>query len=238
MIARIASAVLLGVLSVGPPDEGVNVTGQGGGGRYQYRYSGCEHVDPHVYGANTAQAYGALNVRQDHFAISVEGTVQPGRVTRASCEQPCNDPAPDLGHDVQVSMGAARAGGQWAYGGFELGIAGGSHAPGGTERPFPAGPLPSASLWAGVPDAAFAWATLAAGAGPPGIFLGIGHRDEDFGVAAGIGGDFIQHEGPSLAITGDWKVHPQLWPGIDVRYHDGQQWTAAVRLTLHFPTPR
>ena len=234
MISRIASGVLLGVLSVGPPDEGTNVTLQGGGGRYQYKHEGCEHIDPHVYGANTGQAYGALSTRQGHFAFTVEGTVQPGRVTRATCAG-CSDPAPDLGHDVQALMGAARAGAHWAYGGFDLGIAGGSSAPNETEQPFPGHALPSASLWAGQPERIFLWATLGAGAGPPAAFAGIGHRDEVMGFAAGIGGDFIQREGPSLSFTGDWKAHPMLWPGVDLRYHDGQQWSAAVRLTLHLP---
>jgi hypothetical protein len=223
--------ILLGALSVGPPDEGVGVTLQGGGGSYQYKYQGCEHVDPNRYGVNTVEAYAAVRLRDEHLTATVEGMVEPGKVVRADCGG-CGAPAPDLGRSVQAYMGAARLGGAWAYGGFELGLAGGSFAPGENQTPFPSAVLPSVSLWTGNPEAAFVWTTLAAGSGPPGIFAGIGHHDAAFGISAGIGGDGLHDQGPIFTLTADWKVHPVFEPGVELRYHDGQNWTAALRFTI------
>src|SRR3954470_15249728 len=101
--ARAICGVLLGALSVGPPEDGANITVGAGGGQYQYRHTGCGNVDTNVYGVNSAQVYGAVTHRTDHFTFVAEGTVAPGVVKRASCIG-CEPGAPDLGKGMTAGM--------------------------------------------------------------------------------------------------------------------------------------
>jgi hypothetical protein len=117
---------ILGVLSVGPLEEGTDVTLQGGGGRYQYQHNGCAGsggYDPTVYGANAGHGYVAVGHRDGHFSVSFEGTGEPGLVNRSTCPGCIYGPPPayDLGRRSLRLAGNVRIGGQWDHVGFEIG---------------------------------------------------------------------------------------------------------------------
>src|SRR4029077_18342505 len=100
---------------------------------------------------------------------------------------------------------------------------------------------PSASFWAGDPESVYFWGAVM---GPrfPSAFAGLGYRHPAFQAAAGFGSLLTPTNEPGAAflLTVDAKPHPRVWPGIDVRLQDSNNWSASLRLTfpLGEATPR
>lgn len=232
--SRSACAILLGLLGVGPPEDGTNIAVQGGGGRYQYQHTGCERIDSNLYGVNAAHGYAAVTNRSGNFTIAAEGTIEPGKVRRAECTG-CSS-RPDFAHTVTRGAANLRLGGHWDYGGFELGGGVGSYPNSGGPDTFEPILLPSLSFWAGAPDGVYFWSSFNAGPRQPGPFAGVGHQDARFDLTAGIGSLLTPANDPrpGVALAFDAKPHPMFWPGVDLRYQDQDNWSVGLRLTIHF----
>src|SRR5436305_5415174 len=113
MLRRSGLAVCA-VLIVGtPPPQGMDITGEGGGGRYQY--GGCTG---HQYEVASADAYARVRYRAESGVTLVgEGTLEQSKVKDSATSS-----ADDVGKKRTLVSGAARVGFHGAYAGGELGL--------------------------------------------------------------------------------------------------------------------
>lgn len=201
--------ILIGVAA--PPQPGLEVGGNVGRG--SYTSEGCE-TPRTVYRETTFAAKVRYRDPETGASVGVDGSL--------SSASPSSGAGP---HQTALSV-AARGGGHWAYGGFELGGAIVRFDRDGDD--LRASVVPSGLVWLGVPEF-HALTTLAAdrvATGFPDVTVGLGHSSRYLALQAGLG---MQGYSADLEL----RVFKTVAPVVSLRVNHGD-WNVAVGAAFHF----
>ena len=196
-----------------PPQPGLEVGGMAGIGAYQG--GGCD-TPKTAYRETTF----AANVRYRDPETGATGALDASVATGSPTSGPGG---PDRAWTV-----AARGGGHFAYGGFELGLAGvrTGRAFGGTGNATAA---PSALVWLGVPEI-HAFSSFAAdrvAVGTPDFTVGLGHSSRYLDLHAGLG---LQ----GWSLDTELRFFQHVAPVLSFRMRENDEWNLAAGAAFHF----
>jgi hypothetical protein len=218
--------VLVCVLSVNlcaalPPQDGVEVRGAAGYARHSYTSGGCGGPEYRSEADDLkAHARAQVHSKQDHWAVTVEGSVSRDEVRSvekiAEGDGGEQTPASRVVGDKRWGyMAALRGGMHWRYGGLDVGptlFSNGITAPGNAENDLSF--FVSGDAWAGDPQTVYAWASVFEGptsASFVSLASGIGHKGEH--VRGTLGYTFFEQQ-----VVGQVEfllpIAQPLWVGV------------------------
>ena len=211
MSARSAVCGMWMLAFVARPEPGLEVGGNAGGGRY--KTYGCAESVPTYYG-ETSYAGNVRYRAESGVTVAVDASGSNSTVRSG----------PDLAHDGYAVAG--RLGWHFQYGGGEAGI-------GWLRREGKTEPLPSATLWLGLPGI-HAFGTLMANryaVNEGDLTVGLGHSSR--WVNANLG---VSAQGLALDLEG--KLTRFISPTVSVRYQNDSVWNVAAGLTFRWDPGR
>jgi hypothetical protein len=196
-----------------PPQPGLDVSGTVGTGSYQG--GGCD-TPKTSYRETTFAARVRYRDPETGGTAAVEASMGAGT--------PTSGPG---GPDRTWSV-AARGGGHFAYGGFELGVAGvrlGQSLDGGQRSTA----LPSGVVWLGIPEV-HAFGSFAAdriAVGTPDLTVGLGHSSRYLDLHAGVG---LQ----GYSLDAELRLFKHVAPMLSFRSRTPDEWNFAAGVAFHF----
>ncbi|HEY6910771.1 MAG TPA: hypothetical protein VI356_15435 [Myxococcales bacterium] len=196
-----------------PPQPGLEASGTVGTGSYQG--GGCD---------TPKTAY-----RETTFAAKVRyRDAETGATGALDASVATGSPSSGSGGPDRAWTVAARGGGHFAYGGFELGLGGvrTGRALGGSGNSLV---IPSGLLWLGVPEI-HAFGTFAAdrvAVGTPDFTVGLGHSSRYLDLHAGLG---LQ----GWSLDTELRLFEHVAPMLSLRTRENDEWNLAVGAAFHF----
>jgi len=222
----VLSLLAFGAIGAGPPREGAEVSLGGGVGEYQFRGGGCGGP-VYRYDVKDMQVHATARVRKGDWAGALEVSQERGDIVSSRVEQSAQNLKPPLANGTlrRHTLAVLRGGYHWKYVGGEIGP--GIYQNADRKMAF----VPSAELWAGVPDVVYAYGVFFTGpwssiAKIP-IGLGLGYDHRSFNLKAGV-------LGQALTLDAQARVTDGLRLGADIRLgttDDTPGWSAGLSAT-------